>query len=894
MKIIKKQTSTCSQKKLSRTIHHCALLVAMGAVSVSASAQDASKIFAWLARGTSDQQIPEGTDISPIPFVGKEYATPGLELNPIFKTLYDNQHDKGTFIGVMLMRVSAPVNGSSEALKQVVDYLHDRDYKLDYVFSDLEDEDGYNTSVQDVEAIVAQVRNNPDPNINSARIGQYHYYPGAIDLSGYDQNHIDNSEYDALYRKAGPNNSVGLNVAMPNCYPYGIFKKHAEPGAWPAGQLSPNARSGLFYAPLEKFSTAKRALPAGHELIPWITDYQDMKNNNPTSDQLPTPGDNAALLQHFRLRGADGYYTLSVNKSPLTGVDTYYWLHFAVGDNLQQQELAAAKAYYKDMNVAWHELDAFFALPGDAHILNLSTNKTSGVEWSAVRKGDRVHVLVSNLSTAAQSVDWSFYPQMPLLSPVLAAGTHKAFETRSFYLENDDMASYTLGEDMSNQGALNWSGISPINFVSTLVDISTGNASGAVVQSVANADAWYTTHNPGFAATDKVVYSAWLFRHSDAITFLPINTTGVSASALPAASAQGPALSIDGSQFKLRKSRDAGTVYTAVNLGADADKWYEVQIAVDPGNGGSGDFGTAAVWVRNVSDHQTEFTRLVFDDPATPTVVERLKTIALQLNTTAGRSTTDFNGWQISAAGDGNAIDNLNAGYYLSHGENFEHYDAMAASMSADPDWLSNASSWRVRAPYNSSGNGSAQALTPAAGSYNVSGAWYTENPRFSPTDVVAYQAKLYSGNAATARPVGFAPYHNSTANTGPYVQLYWTDLRLRSIVPNGAVYRANNITVQPNCWYEVRVVVDPNHYNSGVPGESHGGAKLFVRNITNGETELQPVTLDNIDTSTVETETEIPLQLNSLRDTTVLDGWYAYGYDESSQIDDLKAFVLD
>ena len=59
----------------------------------------------------------------------------------------------------------------------------------------------------------------------------------------------------------------GLNIAMPSCYPYEYYSQHTTPGQY--GGSAPTLRSALFWAPLERFSVAKRALPEGHMLMPW-------------------------------------------------------------------------------------------------------------------------------------------------------------------------------------------------------------------------------------------------------------------------------------------------------------------------------------------------------------------------------------------------------------------------------------------------------------------------------------------------------------------------------------------------------------------------------------------------------------------------------------------------
>jgi hypothetical protein len=53
-----------------------------------------------------------------------------------------------------------------------------------------------------------------------------------------------------------------------------------------------------------------------------------------------------------------------------------------------------------------------------------------------------------------------------------------------------------------------------------------------------------------------------------------------------------------------------------------------VRPAVDPTAGGT---GLGSVYIRNATDGQTDFTRVVFDDSSTPAVTERLLQVPVNL-----------------------------------------------------------------------------------------------------------------------------------------------------------------------------------------------------------------------------------------------------------------------
>lgn len=191
-------------------------------------------------------------------------------------------------------------------------------------------------------------------------------------------------------------NSTGLNVAMPSLYPFEYYENHTTTD-FAANNRAPDKRSALFWGPLEAFSNVKINLPAGHEIIPYINDFSPYEG----FDASPPPHeDNAALLEHVRLRGSDGYYIWRTNS----------------GGELQPYD---NEEYRGDMGAAWTSLDWLFAGGQTPTILNLLTSKTTGLQWSGAITDNGVAVLVSNLGN---STAWFNMPDVPEFNDQLIDG----------------------------------------------------------------------------------------------------------------------------------------------------------------------------------------------------------------------------------------------------------------------------------------------------------------------------------------------------------------------------------------------------------------------------------------------------------------------------------------
>ena len=271
-----------------------------------------------------------------------------------------------------------------DALTTVMGYAA----RLDYVFADFEDEH----REENVLATVDLVRTHPDPNINSARIGNYADYPGAFDPSFPYPWQSDRTDQDIFYRESG------LDVAMPHAYPYEYYETHTSSYVW-GDQIAPNVRSGLFWAPLERMSVALRDLPTDHLAIIWLAGFIPWDGYEA---EPPTQQDREALVKHARLRGAHGYYTLA------SFIDGYPDDQFRL-----------------DMLAQWQSLDWLFDSAQIPCVLNLDTDKTTGLQWSGMLRGVDAVFLISNLGDDPAVVDLPDMPGLPNTSPIIEAGTHE-------------------------------------------------------------------------------------------------------------------------------------------------------------------------------------------------------------------------------------------------------------------------------------------------------------------------------------------------------------------------------------------------------------------------------------------------------------------------------------
>jgi len=256
-----------------------------------------------------------------------------------------------------------PYTPEPYAINLVLNYVPD----MEFVFMDLEGHtlDEVEPNVREVIARARAV--NPD-----IRAGNYNYFPGEYDGSRPRESQADRTndpfgaDLNEIYLTSG------LDVAMPSCYPYEYYERHTMPGQY--GGSSPNKRSALFWAPLERLCVAKRDLPPGHLLMPVTTPFVAWDGYEAPP---PPPADVEALTQHLRLRGADAFYSWSSGADDHPDFDSESYRQFALA--------------------AWLALDGYFGSAASVEVLNLETHKIAGVEWSGIRNGQQVVILASNL-----------------------------------------------------------------------------------------------------------------------------------------------------------------------------------------------------------------------------------------------------------------------------------------------------------------------------------------------------------------------------------------------------------------------------------------------------------------------------------------------------------------
>ena len=315
-------------------------------------------------------------------------------------------------------------NRDPQALSKTMDYLSglpaqasipNSEGRLDYVLMDLEPS-WQSTANANVAEAVNQVRAHSNPRINQAKVGNYNYFPCST-LPWLPYPYQNSSSRQQMVN--GAYDSTGVNVAMPSLYPYEYYEVHTRSSSW-GSQVAPNKRSALFWAPLAKLSETKKSLPAGHELIPYMNNMVQYTDDSYHADP-PTKEDCAALLQHTRLRGADGYYIWRTYAFEMEDGTPYSY------DNDE---------YRGDMLNAWTSLDWLYAGTSQPQILNLETDKLSGLQWSTTVTDQGVAVLVSNMGNSSvwfDMPDVGAYNNHLIDGFEIAPGTHRLETYHPYY-----------------------------------------------------------------------------------------------------------------------------------------------------------------------------------------------------------------------------------------------------------------------------------------------------------------------------------------------------------------------------------------------------------------------------------------------------------------------------
>ena len=561
---------------------------------------------------------------------------------------------------------AAPVVGgyaiNANDIANTLAWFGTQHYTLDYVFDDFE---GSTDDWSNISNLINQVRTSAAG--ASAQIGSYGRFSGAVELAQPHPNAVDHRVESANYAATASSGAPGLTVVMPACYPYQTYTSHADdsyswgPDWWTqrsgfsaadqaalaqlmtynqqaaiaAAYMSPNERAALFYAPLEEFSEAKRNLPADQQIIPWVAAYVPWQSSPALQPgQAPTEQDSEALLEHFRLRGADGFYAFGDDEATgLTGT-------YADGTTFY---IDSYHAYSADMASTWHSMDWFFALPHKVGTvlangpLNLDTFKNTGgtyadpngmnggIEWSAYQRGNRILAVISNLGNGDQAAggdgtgnagNWqsvlaTFGAGVPAGSPIVPKGNHLIVQYLSNAVE-PDFGAFAPNTVLGT--AQGWH-VSAADFVITA---PAGGGDGNSVVSIRNgsAIAWFadaSTANPGGIGTtsnDRMMYSFNVYTGwsgSGSASFAPVVGSG---SAVPVPAQQnGPTLWVftggTNNYWAFGGNYASGGPYHATNVTPLANTWYSVEMIVDPAS------DLATVYV---SRFGTGWTLLQFED----------------------------------------------------------------------------------------------------------------------------------------------------------------------------------------------------------------------------------------------------------------------------------------
>jgi hypothetical protein len=836
------------------------LCLAIALIAPSIASAEPDMIFSWGVRGYNATLDPDGTldGYVPVPHAGHDWGAS----HPYVQGLYDDLDAADSYLGIMLQNDTAPWDGTKDpdALSTVIDYLDDEGYTFHFCFADFEG--GGHTRVQNnIDEMCDEVRNHANSDINSARIANYAYYAGEYDYSHPYPSQADRSDIHDYYVTSE------LDVSMPHCYPYEYYSQHTSSYTW-GSNVSPNKRSALFWAPLERHSVAKRNLPSGHLLIPWINGFVAWSGYDAPE---PPEADRQSLLKHMRLRGADGYYHLT---SGITGLSH---------DDHRAECLEA-----------WQSLDDFFSITGSSEILNLETDKTGGVEWSGMRRDTRIVAIVSNLSGSAASVDFPKYSGMPASSPSVPNNSHLTLQYLTTPRTLDDMESYNDTDTMDDQG---WYGPNPDSF-EIVTPLGTGNDSDQAVAPVSGGyveRAWWTVDNPGVDSDeDQVAYTAMLY-NNQGTGFAPVNTDGVNQGGQVDGSQQGPYLYAYWGDFRLRPRIGSGANFEATNVSVDSGHWYEVKMVIDQtrdidGTAG-GAYGVAKCYARDLTDGESAFTLLEFDDPNTQ---GDDGLIEIPLNLGANCNPTNFDGWQIYGYNPNAQLDTIRQ-FVRERPMDCDMERYVHGSTLDNRDWKGpNPDSWEVTTPLGS-GNDSDNAAAPVSGGY-VEKAWWAEStPDVESDDLMVYSAWIYNNQGT-----GFAPVNTDGASDtsqvpadrqGPYLFAYWGDFRLRQRITNGTSFEATNVSVDSGEWYDVQILIDPTRDIDGTAGGDYGVASVYVRNVTDEETDYTLLTFDDLSTNgIIESLEELPLKLGDDCNPTVFDGWQVYGYNQNAQLDNFVA----
>jgi hypothetical protein len=662
--------------------------------------------------GNTDADTSTNAGSNPVPVLWRfDPMTNGVP-SPRARNTYVAQQSGATASPPSAWRVffayqdaASVVGGNPNDANDIADTLawfQSRDYAIDYVFADFE---GYypNGDWSNTYNLINQIRGTSVG--ANTRIGNYSWFPGPVNLGADYPVYADRRTASAYYPTNASNGQPGLTVAMPVGYVLQAYLLHAydtyswgptwwtltglpnseissltynQQAAIGVAYLSPNERAGMFYAPLEQVSLAKRSLPAGQQLIPWVSTFQSQTEVPALlPGQVPTQQDNEALLEHCRLRGADGYYAFGNDGEPA------YSGTYSDGSTFT---VASFHAYAADMAATWHSMDWFFALPTQVgelaadRPLNLYAFKNTGgtyadpnglnggIEWSAYQRGNRILAVITNLGNGAQaatgsgagnngnwqSVFTALGASFPAQSPVVPAGNHLIVQ----YLTNPTVADFGgYGLNTVLGAAQGWHD-SAANFV--VKEAGGSGDGGNQVVAIANgaSTAWFAnsaTANPGgigTTANDTVMYTFKIFTGwsgGGSASFSPVVGSG---STVPVPTQQdGPTVWVftGGAQsyWAFGSNYASGGPYHSTNFAPASNTWYEIEMIVNPAT------DLATIYAANLTRGDGSWTLLQFGSET-----------SLSAGLSPGEEDPSlYNGFQISGS-EGAEFDDMTAQLY--------------------------------------------------------------------------------------------------------------------------------------------------------------------------------------------------------------------------------------
>jgi len=279
------------------------------------------------------------------------------------------------------------------------------------------------------------------------KVGAYGQYPGDRDISIQNRNCYDRSRISKIY------DTQGVTVAMPVLYPYSFYKFHTEKSHFGVN-CSPNERCALFWAPIHRLTVARDSLPPGHQLIPYLAGFMthpDSGSGNYIAAP-PTKSDILAHVQHFRMRGADGYYVFRAigtaygetwfHQDDADGRFNGSWIKDYNNDGRGKGKDGTKlntddeRAYNEDVEAQWSALDSMFGDQPTTHLISRAregdefSEKRSGILFSGLRYRNLIRILVSNLGNENQSIEYPDLYGLPKSSPEIpAAGANDQYDS---------------------------------------------------------------------------------------------------------------------------------------------------------------------------------------------------------------------------------------------------------------------------------------------------------------------------------------------------------------------------------------------------------------------------------------------------------------------------------